>query len=142
MLRVSLGSAIVPALFLFLLAGCSGQSIKTHPVSGKVEIKDGDVAILTGSDIELKHEDDEFLRPTGDIDSSGHFSLNTLYQGEILQGAPEGKYQARIILGDESDEGVPKRKGNPVHPRFLDFATSGLTVTVPGDSPTISLSKK
>jgi hypothetical protein len=54
----------------------------------------------------------------------------------------ERKYKARIVLADQSDEGVPKRKGNPIHPRFLNFATSGLTFTVPSGDLTVSLSKK
>jgi hypothetical protein len=129
-------------LAVVLLAGCSGQSIKTHPVSGKVAIKDGDVVILTGSSIELKSDAEETVRPIGNIDASGNFTLKTLHQGEILPGAPEGKYKARIILGDDSDEGVPKRKGNPIHPRFLEFETSGLSYTVPSGEFVVALSKK
>jgi hypothetical protein len=134
--------AVASAFWLLVLVGCSGQTIKTYPVAGKVEIKDGDVAILTGSYVELKHESDEALRPGGNIDSSGAFTVKTLHQGVLLRGAPEGKYRARIILGDESDEGVPKRKGNPIHNRYLDFATSGLSVTVPSGDFTVSLSRK
>jgi hypothetical protein len=126
----------------FFLAGCSSQKIKTHPVTGKVELAGGDVAILTGSSIEFKSETDETLRATGNLDGSGNFSLKTLHQGNIVPGAPEGKYKARIILGDESDEGVPKRKGNPVHRRFFDFDSSGLTFTVPSPDYTVKLSAK
>ena len=134
--------AVLSSLSMVLLLGCSGPSIKTHPVSGKVEIKDGDVAILTGSGVEFVHETDESLRPSGNIDASGGFTVKTLHKGEILSGAPEGKYKARIILGDQSDEGVPKRKGNVIHPRYLEFATSKLSFTVPGGDYTVSLSKK
>jgi len=126
-----------------LLAGCSRKSpIKTHPVAGKVEIKDGDAAILTGSAVELQHESDENLRPSGNIDASGKYVIKTLYKGAIVEGAPEGKYRARIILGDQSDEGVPKRKGDPIHKKYYEFATSGLSLTVPGGDCNISLSKK
>jgi hypothetical protein len=142
MLRAALGGAVGPVVSLFLLVGCSSQSIKTHPVSGKVEIKDGDVAILTGSSVEFKHKSDESIRPYGNIDSAGTFTVKTLHQGTILSGAPAGKYKARIILGDESDEGVPKRKGNPIHPRFLDFSTSGLSFKVPAGDYTVSLSRR
>jgi hypothetical protein len=142
MLRVLRGNAVLSALSIFLLVGCSGPSVKTHAVTGKVEIKDGDAAILTGSGVELMHESDEFLRPSGNIDSSGNFTVKTLLRGEILPGAPEGKYKARIILADPNDDGVPKRKGNPIHPRYLEFATSGLSFTVPGGDYTVTLSKK
>lgn len=142
MLRLALGNAVASVLSLFLLVGCSSQSIKTYPVNGKVEIKDGDAALLVGSGVELKHDSDESLRPIGNIDASGSFAVKTLHQGEILQGAPEGKYKARIILGDQSDEGVPKRPPNLIHPRFLDFEKSGLTFAVPSSDYRVSLSRK
>jgi hypothetical protein len=126
-----------------LNAGCSGgKAIKTYPVVGKVELKDGDVAILTGSGVELQSETDENLRPMGNIDSTGKFVVKTLYQGEILEGAPEGKYKARIILADPSDEGVPKRKGDPIHKRYLDFNASKLSVAVPSGDYNVVVAKK
>ena len=130
-------------LFAYLSVGCSTKNpIKTHPVVGKVEIKDGDTAILTGSAVELQSENDENLRPFGNIDSTGKFVVKTLYKGQILEGAPEGKYKARINLADPSDEGVPKRKGDPIHRKYYDFSASKLTMTVPGGDYNVSLTKK
>src|SRR5437868_1622599 len=114
-------------ILLAALLGCGSKSVKTRPVKGRVEIKDGDVSLLAGSHVELMAESDPLLRPNGKIDSSGAFAVETLYQGKIVAGAPEGTYKARIILADESDAGIPKRKGNPIHQRFLDFAASGLS---------------
>jgi len=148
MQRVALAGAVDAALALTIvvaiwITGCGGGSpLKTYPVVGKVELKDGDVEILTGSAVELKSSTDENLRPSGNIDATGNFVVKTLYQGQILEGAPEGKYQARIILGDQSDEGVPKRKGDPFHKRYLDFNTSGLSLTVPSGDYTVTLAKK
>jgi len=124
--------------------GCGKAGIKTHPVGGKVEVKDGNVAMLAGSTVQLVQDADETIRPYGNIDASGNFTVKTTYKGEVLQGAPEGKYKARIMLGDESDEGVPSRKGkgNVIHPRFLEFNTSGLSITVPSGDYTITLAKK
>ena len=137
-------SAAASALSLLLLFGCSGSGIKTHPVSGKVNVKDGDAAMLTGSTVQLVREDDETIRPYGNIDASGSFTVKTPYKGEVVQGAPAGKYKARLMLGDESDEGVPSRKGkgNVIHPRFLEFDKSGLSMTVPSGDYTVSVSKK
>lgn len=137
-------TAAICCLALAPLAGCGGAKIKTHAVQGKVELKDSDVAILQGSHIELlaAQEGDAEQRASGVIAGDGSYSVNTLYEGQVVAGAPEGTYKARIILGDESDENVPKRKGNPVHRRFFDFETSGLTVTVPGSDYTISLTAK
>jgi hypothetical protein len=133
---------IVPAAALAIIGGCTSPSVRTHPVAGKVEIKDGDVAILTGSYVELRKEGEDTLRPGGNIDAQGNFVVKTIHEGNILPGAPEGQYKARIILGDPSDDGVPKRKGDPIHKRFLEFETSKLMVTVPSADYTISLSKK
>jgi hypothetical protein len=134
--------ALAIVVGIVALGGCSGDGLKTFPVKGQVEINDGDVQFLTGSHVELKHDTDEQLRPSGKITPGGSFAIETLHQGKILPGAPAGKYKARIILGDESDAGVPKRKGDPVHKRYLNFETSGLSFTVPGSSATVSLSKK
>jgi hypothetical protein len=135
-------SAALSASFLLLFAGCPSSAVKTNAVSGKVEIKDGDVAILTGSTVELEHESDEAIRPYGNIDSTGAFTTKTMVKGKLVPGAPAGKYQVRIILADPSDEGVPKRKGDPINKKYYDFATSGLTMTIPGSDYNISLSKK
>jgi hypothetical protein len=129
-------------LLLVAVSGCGAHGVKTYPVKGKVEIKDGDVALLAGSHVELMQESDPDIRSSGKIEPGGNFSLQTQHQGKIVVGAPEGKYKVRIVLADESDEGVPKRKGDPIHKRFLDFNTSGLSVTVPSGDYTVSLSKK
>ena len=129
-------------LLLMALTGCGSASVKTYPVKAKVEVKDGDVALLKGSHVELMHESQPEMHPSGKIQPGGGFVIETLHQGKILPGAPEGKYRVRIILGDESDEGVPKRKGDPIHKRFLAFETSGLSLTVPSGDYTIAVSKK
>ena len=136
-MRTALGGALVALALL----GCNKSGIKTHPVVGKVEVRGGDPALLTESDVELVSDADEMIRPTGNIDSTGSFAIKTLYQGVIVEGAPEGNYKARIILADPTDDGVPKRTGNPVHPRYFDFNTSGLKITVPSGDYTLSLSK-
>jgi len=140
--RVAAGLLLLLFSVPALNSGCSRPSVKTYPVTGKVQITDGDTSLLAGSHVELMHETDQALRPTGKITPSGDFKIETLYQGRILPGAPEGTYKARIILGDESDEGVPKRKGDPIHRRYFDFQTSGLTAKVPSGDYNISLSRK
>src|SRR5438874_13704703 len=84
-------------LVLVALSGCASSAVKTYPVKGKVEIKDGDVTLLTGSHVELMQESDPLLRPSGKIEAGGGFAVQTLHQGKIVPGAPEGKYKARIV---------------------------------------------
>lgn len=100
------------------------------------------MALLTGSHVELQQEADSNIRPSGKISPTASFTVQTLHGGKILAGAPAGKYKVRIILGDESDEGVPKRKGDPINKKYYDFATSGLTMSVPGGDYNVTLSKK
>ena len=127
---------------LVVICGCGASGVKTYPVKGNVEIKDGDVALLVGSHVELMQESNPDIRPSGKIEPGGGFSLQTLHQGKVVAGAPAGKYKARVVLGDESDAGVPKRKGDPIHKRYFDFETSGLSLTVTSSNYTVSLSKK
>jgi len=141
MQRTFCGSGASLAAGLALLVGCSSPAIKTYPVSGKIEVKGGDVAQLTGSSLELKSDADENLRPMGNIDAAGNFTVKTIYQGEIVPGAPEGQYTGRIILADPTDEGVPPRKGDPIHRRYLDFRSAGIKFSVPTGDYKVSLSK-
>jgi hypothetical protein len=140
---VAVSLPIAAVLTLFLLTGCpSGSSIKTHPVQGKVALDGGDIGLLTGSHVELRHATDDTLRPSGKIAPGGSYSVETLYQGQILPGAPEGKYKVRISLADESDDGIPKRPPNLFHKRYLDFNTSGLSIDVPNGDVPVQLSRK
>jgi hypothetical protein len=129
-------------LAMLVVSGCSDAKVKTHPVNGKIQLADGDVAVLEKSSVELMPDADSTMRPSGVIQRDGSFQIKTFHDGEFLVGAPEGGYKARIILADESDEGVPQRKGDPIHRRFLDFQTSGLSITVPSSDVTLALSKK
>jgi hypothetical protein len=138
---VGCGAAAV-ALALLGLAGCGG-GIKTYPVRGKVAVEGGDAKDLAGCHVQFMLESDNLVQPDGLIGPDGSFEMQTLHDGKILRGAPEGAYKARIILGQDEDEGRPKRRGQPVHKRFLDFKTSGLSYQVPtsGDI-TVTVAKR
>jgi hypothetical protein len=137
-----LAMVLAAAACLLFSGGCGG-GVKTYPVAGKVEVKDGDVAPLAGSNIEFVRTDDELIRASGRISPGGEFTVTTLHDGKVLEGAPQGEYKGRIVLGDESDEDVPKRQGDPVHRRYYDFQTSGLKLTVPPDGEVVvSLSRR
>ncbi|HXG10565.1 MAG TPA: hypothetical protein VNK04_12460 [Gemmataceae bacterium] len=128
--------AAVRVLVLVGLVGCGG-GVKTYPVNGKVVLEDGDVQQLAGSHVELMLESDPLVRASGRIRSDGTFGVETLHEGRILKGAREGTYQARIIPADEDDEGRPRRGPLPIHKRFLDFKTAGLSVKVPTEGEVI-----
>lgn len=124
------------------LAGCGTGRIRTYPVSGKVELAEGNLDLLADSTIEFMQVADPLVRSSGRIDVSGAFHMETLYQGEILSGVPEGEYKARIIVSDEDEDGNPKRGPSPVHKRFLDFESSGWSLVVPGGEASFQASKK
>lgn len=129
------------SLLLLSLVGCQRDQPKTRPVSGAVELATGDVALLKGSNVELVQESDSTVRASGVIGDGGRFQIKTFHNGSFLGGALEGNYKARIILADESDEGIPKRPPNLVPRRYLDFETSGLKLSVPSGDYNLKLSK-
>ena len=125
--RTKLAAALTAALFL---TGCGGDLPKTYPVSGKVTLLGGDAGQLAGHHIEAALEGNPAVRASGVIAADGHFSLETLHAGVILKGAPEGRYQVRILRAEEDDDGKKLRKP-PVAARFFQFNTSGLSLAVP-----------
>jgi hypothetical protein len=143
--RVPVRWGVVFAVAALALAGCGGGP-KIHPVRGKVVVADGEIGRLAGKHIELELEDDPAVRADGLIDQEGRFELQTMHQGKLHKGALEGKYRARIVLGDgDDDDEKPKRRNRrvPVHERFLDFKTSGLAYQIPADGElTVQVSLK
>src|SRR5581483_11179116 len=103
-------------------AGCGRTGPKTYAVRGKVQLASGEVGQLAGSHVEAALVSDPIVRASGEIQPDGSFTLQTLHAGVILPGAPEGKYQARIILSDEGDSGR-RRQRPPVGPRYRQFGT-------------------
>ena len=121
---------IAAALGLFVLTGCSGNSPKTYPVSGKVALVGGDAQKLAGHHIEVVLATDPNVRAAGVIGPDGTFSLETLHAGVVLKGAKEGQYQVRILPADEDDNGT-KLKAPPIAARHFKFESSGLSLKVP-----------
>jgi hypothetical protein len=131
----------VLAVAALAMAGCGGGP-KTYPVRGKVVLADGDVARLADGHVEFEREGDPGVRADGLIGPDGRFEMQTQLQGKLLKGAAEGTYRARIVLPDADGDGGGKRRPRPVHPRFLDFQTSGLTFQVPTDGEiTVTVSR-
>ncbi|HJZ53863.1 MAG TPA: hypothetical protein VKE74_02835 [Gemmataceae bacterium] len=124
---------------LVLLAGCRGESgVKTYPVTGKVIVKNGDVARLAGGFVRLESVADPNVKAVGEIQEDGSFGLGSFVQDRPLTGVPEGEYRARVEPRpqDEADEGSPAvvRKGDLL-PKYRDFGTSGLKYTIaPGEN--------
>ena len=126
----NLQSHFVLIMAVSSVTGCASE-VRTHPVAGKIEVSGAAVTALAGSHFEIARVGDRNVRASGEIQADGSFQLQTNHAGVILDGAFEGQYQARIILTDESRD-ARRRAAAAIAPRYLDFATSGLTVQVPG----------
>ena len=123
---------ILPATLALALVGCSSpEGLK--PVTGTVTVP-GDPAVLAGSTVELALVSDPTVRASGTIEPDGRFTLDSLKDGRVRPGAPEGTYKARIILGDD-DPGLQMKAAKAVPVRYQRFETSGLTVRVPAEQP-------
>jgi hypothetical protein len=60
----------------------------------------------------------------------------------VRPGVAEGKYRVRIVLSDDDPE-ARRRAAQTVHPRFLQFQASGLTIQVPSrDRVNLALSRQ
>jgi hypothetical protein len=123
------GAVAMVATGLFAL-GCGRDGPETHPVSGRVVVTGGDASQLAGHHIEAVLEGNPTVRASGVIGPDGAFVLETLHAGAVKKGARAGRYQARVVPAEESEEGKKLRKP-PVAPRHLKFETSGLSFSVP-----------
>jgi hypothetical protein len=91
-------------------AGCGGGSggPAMHPVSGRVEHPGGDVSALAGCIIDARHETEQGVHASGEIQSDGRFTLETLHAGVIRKGAMEGRYKVRIVPPDDDKDARKK----------------------------------
>lgn len=113
------------ALTMALLgSGCQSKDAALS-VAGTVTWAGGP---LTGHFVEVVQSDSPTTRGFGEIGSDGRFKLSRLVDGKTAAGLPPGNFRARLVLSDEGD-GVIKKPAVPV--RYLDFKTSGWTVSVP-----------
>ena len=91
----------LPTLVVLSALACVGcrrpntPELKTYPVTGEVVSKGG--RRLVGGMVEFRSKADPELSATGTIEPTGTFSLNTLYKGERLVGAVEGRYEVTVI---------------------------------------------
>src|SRR5262245_39900924 len=125
-----IGAAVIG---LWVVTGCGPSGPKTYPVTGRVEVAGGNAAPLAGSNVEAALDSDPTVRASGVIEEDGRFTLETLHAGKILKGAQAGTYKARIVLSDEGERGSRKLARAAVHPRFLQFESSGLRFEVPAN---------
>ena len=124
-----LALAMTASLFV-VSAGCSKAGPKTYPLKGRIDVTAGDLQALAGHTVELALASNPEVRASGQIQDDGSFVLETLHGGQVLPGAAEGTYKARIVLADDDLAGK-KLAAKSLHPRYFQFEKSGLAVQVP-----------
>lgn len=135
-----LGWLVMMAAATTTLSGCGQSGPKTHRVSGKLVVQNGDINQFKGHQIEATLVDNPEVKASGMIEADGSFTLETLDKGTLYSGAREGKYQARIVLVDEGDGQTKKPK---VPRSYLQNKTSGWSVQVPAQGEvTLTLASK
>lgn len=107
---------------LVLLAGCSAGP-KLYPVSGRITFPDGNPLPEGSVELQARDADGRRWHPRAAVNKDGYFSLATVIGGREQTGAPAGTYDVIVVS-------VTGRGTSRIDPRFMDFATSGLTVTV------------
>lgn len=125
-------SSVLPFRFLLLLAitlplmGCGSDQVPTYPVRGKVQFDDG-VPVRNGT-IELESVE-HGTTATGTIQSDGSFVLGTYTEDD---GAAAGEHTAivvQLVIADGAFKHTVDH-GRPVPPKFADYESSPLKVTV------------
>jgi len=130
-----LGDAIVVVLSLStVLLGCSkteqATGPKTVPLRGKlIFTKGGDAKSIYNRQgrIELESVEQPTIHAMGSIEEDGSFTVATVTSDGSSPGAVPGNHRVRLDLDDQAQRLVA--------PQFLDFAKSGLKITVPTDKP-------
>ena len=123
-------TAAVAAAVLLGAAGCETGGLETYPTTATVELPGGDVTVLAGSTVEGASEADPSVRIAGEVRPDGRVEFETLHAGRIVNGAPAGKYKARIILASD-DKKVRRLAARAVSPRYMEFSSAGFTFQVP-----------
>ena len=127
---VSTRLAMVAAFLLIpMIAGCGGGAptppFKTFPVAGKVVYKGpGRVERLERGKVWFQSKSDPNITAVGSISDDGSFIMTTFSKGESWAGMPAGEYKVRL-------EPPPRDDGSLIHPNYLDYNRSGITVTLP-----------
>jgi hypothetical protein len=117
---------VLAVSFVTCMMGCGGKNL--YPVKGTVVYKDGaDTSVLAGGRVIFQPADPEMpnVSPRGQIQKDGSFQMTTPTEGD---GVHPGTY--KIVVGLP----YPPKKSRDelLDPRYLDFETSGLKITVTG----------
>lgn len=140
-------AVFVGALALAALIGCSQSDdgrVDVYPVTGKITVNGAPAAgakvVFYGATPELKGPN--VAPPAGATNENGEFQLRTYDPDD---GSPAGNFNVTVFWPEPIPPGADTEMFQPqdrLKKRYLDPATSGLTVEVPvggGSLPPIEL---
>ena len=134
MRSVNAAAVIVSFTIAMTVCGCGKSKTTTGPatvpVRGKVVFtRGGTVKALADKQarIELESVDQPGVRALGPIQENGSFEVATVTPEGSNTGAVPGKHRVHLDLEENAVRLVA--------PQFLDFAKSGITITLPSDQP-------
>jgi len=136
-LLLSLRFGLLVALMALVVAGCSKNSFKTEPVSGKVTV---DNTPLTGGNVTFHPTTEDKSKAglsAGQIDSNGNYKIFT--GGK--EGVPPGKYKVTVTPPMVPMSGATSMPKAEFADKFRDSKTTPLEITVPGGSYDLKLTK-
>jgi hypothetical protein len=115
--------------------GCGGEKVEgppTVPLSGKIEFtKGGKVEDLADRSVivEFQSVEQPEVKAFGAILEDGSFRMTTQVNEKGKPGVVAGKHRVRLNADDNG--------ARLVSPKFLEYETSGLTVTVPPEGDVV-----
>jgi hypothetical protein len=117
-------------LLTILPAGCGARK----PIAGRVVFKEDSQPFTTGGYVLMESAPPNSASVVGVLDDQGRFQLN-----KGGQRPDPGTYRVCIQpqIAEDADVIDPGKlfaeRAKLIHPRFLDFQTSGLTCTIVAD---------
>ena len=130
---------VVISVFIFLVVGCGTRDHRTYPVHGKVIFGDG--SPMPGGTIEFRNvsQGDQPIITSGIVAEDGTFELITFGN---KKGAVAGTHRVIVSPKRTPPPAVPGAKPlrrPTVDPRFLNYNTSKLEVTVSDDENNLEI---
>ncbi len=137
-MKVSMRKWSPLGLILVAMIGCGPRTLS--PVDGKVLFEPGIDFQFAGDTLEIRSENSPSDVGYGEIKPDGSFTIESLRDGEIVNGAPPGSYRARIVIADDDyDHKAAALKAVPK--KYLSFETSGFSLDAPSRGVTLTISK-
>lgn len=129
MKRMSLAIGVLAAL----AAGCGEP--RTYPVTGEVVYADTGEPVRHPLTIFFESTKPPYQRSSGLVDTEGKFYTSTLRDAS---GSLAGEHRVRFDPGHPGTGPTGPAALAPImHPRYADFRTSGLTVSVSPNDPNV-----